>query len=1063
MIFKRSSGKSGKIKHYIVYRYIGLLSFIFLSFTLYGQSSTTIDSLQNLLANHQEEDTIKLNWLIELSKLHRETDPENGLRYGEKALALAEQLNQPKQNALAHYFIGQSHHHSDQYDKAMDYYGIAVAAFDALQMKQYLAYCYAQMSALHRLRGEYNEALSTIKKASEINQERNDLVALGYNLDNTGSLFNDLGNLDTAAYYFEQSLEIRKELKDTLALTESIVSMALIQMGHGNYDKALEYSYEALAYATQFKDTLNIGQSTYLIGTVKYYNFQFGEAINDLETALSMFEAVDEKFMITSAFIAIAGCHAELENFEGAILNLEKSLQIAEDFNYSSHLALILSNLAHSYGRLEQYSEALDYGNRALKLQEELNIPADILNSLQIIGDIYLKMGDDDQAIAYSNRALAMIEDESNYYNLAINHEIAYQAHQSKGDYEKAFDHLNNYMMAMDSLYNVEKSTEIANLTSVHDLKEQESENEVLRLNQELGKATIQRQNYLIIGAIVLILILAILAIIVYRSSVQRRKLSTHLATLNDQLNESNDKLKTLNDYRTRLFANINHDFRTPLTLIKGYTDQILANKDNYLTQTAESNLKNLRKNTSMLTQMTSEINNLLLLEEGRLELNWSEIHLLPMLKLIIQMFDSRVVQEGKILQLDTRIADNLMLKADKLYFKKILFNLISNALNHTQGGDAISVEVSIYQNGVLLAVSDTGEGIDPAHLPHIFDRFYQAPGQPYSNREGFGIGLSLVKELVTLHGGKITVESIKDQGTTFSLYLPLNLDQAIIEESDDSNQSSILMEPSDLSESSPNTYFPDQKENTILIVDDHEEIRSYIGSILNQDHNLIFAGHGQQALEVLSKHQVDLIITDLMMPWLDGFELIDQLSRDETLQNIPVLVVSARTSKIDKQKVLKAGVNDFITKPFDAEDLRKRVNNRIKDKANIKANAWQIIASDKDLTSNVEQSILKKIHQLIIDRIDDPNLTVEDVAHEINASRSKTFRLIKELTKQTPKAYIKDIRLAYVHELVKNRKIKNASEGARAVGMLNPTEFRQQYESKFGMAMFEDSPHTQV
>ncbi len=1020
----------------------------------FGQRNPEIDSLTNLLANHQAEDTIKLNWLVELSKLNREIAPDKGLKYGQQALALSKRLKNEEQKALAHYFIGQSYHHSDQYAKAMDYYGIAVAAFDALQMKQYLGYCYAQMSAVHRLRGEYDEALSTIKKASEINQERNDLVALGYNLDNTGSLFNDLGHLDTAAYYFEQSLEIRKELKDTLALTESIVSMALVQMGHGNYDKALEYSYEALAYATQFKDTLNIGQSTYLIGTVKYYNFQFEEAINDLETALLMFEAINEKFMITSAFIAIAGCHAELENFEDAISNLEKSLQIAEEFNYSSHLALILSNLAHSYGRLEQYPEALDYGNRALKLQEELNIPADILNSLQIIGDIYLKMGDDDEAIAYSNRALAMIEDESNYYNLAIIHEIAYQAHQSTGDYEKAFGHLNNYMMAMDSLYNVEKDTEIANLTSVHDLKEQESENEVLRLNQALDEATIRRQNYLIAGAVMVIVVLAILAFVVYRGLAQRRRMSVHLSELNDQLNQSNEKLKTLNDYRTRLFANINHDFRTPLTLIRGYTHQILQNKDNYLTQATETDLENLRRNTSILTQMTAEIQNLLLLEEGRLELKWSEIRLLPMLELIIKMFDSRAVQEKKTLELKTQIEDDLILNADKLYFKKILFNLISNAFRHTKIGDTITVAVSIRDSQLTLEVSDTGEGIDATHLPHIFDRFYQAPHQPYASQEGFGIGLSLVKELITLHGGEITVASEIGQGASFMLTLPFNLDKNVTSESFDLEDTELSPTLVSAPEQALNPYIPGNREKTILIVDDHEEIRSYIGSVLNEDYNLAFAGDGKQALQVLANTRIDLIITDLMMPWLDGFELIEELSASERFNNIPVVVVSARTAEIDKQVILQAGINDFITKPFEADDLRKRVSNRINDTENIKSNAWQIIANDKDLTSNVEQSIIKKINQLIIDRIDDPNLTVEDVANEINASRSKAFRLIKEITQKTPKAYIKEIRLAYVHELIKKKKIKNASEGARAVGMLNATEFKNQYEAKYGMVL---------
>lgn len=1033
-----------------------ILIFTFVYAPSNGQQVNEIDSLTNLLANHQKEDTLKLSWLVELSELNREIAPDKGLKYGQQALTLSKRLENEEQKALAHYFIGQSFHYSDQYELAISYYDTAVLAFETLEMKQYQAFCLAQMSAIHRLRGEYDEAMLTIKKASEINTKRNDLVALSYNLDNTGSLSNDLGQLDTALYYFEQSLEIRKELKDTLALTESIVSMAVVQMGYGNYDKALEYSYEALAYATQIKDTLNIGQSTYLIGTVKYYNFHFQEAINDLESALFMFEAINEKFMITSAFIAIAGCHAGLEDFEGAISNLEKSLQIAEEFNYTSHLAMILSHLAHSYGSMEQYPEALDYGNRALKLQEELNIPTDILGSLHILANIYLKMEDYDLAISYSNRALAMIEDESNYHDLAINHEIAYQAYQSTGDYEKAFGHLNNYMMAMDSLYYVEKDTEIANLTSTHDLKEQESENEVLRLSQELGQATIERQNYLIVGAIGVILILAILAIIVYRSYVQRRKMSANLASLNDQLNASNMKLQSLNDYRTRLFANINHDFRTPLTLIKGYTDQISTNEENYLTQSSESDLKNLQKNTSILTQMTTEIQNLLLLEEGNLELTWSEIRLSPMLKLIVNMFDSKVVQQKKTLKLMTEISEELVFHADKLYFKKILFNLISNSLKHTVHGDSITVTASNIGDQIVLQVTDTGEGIDESYLPHVFDRFYQAPQQPYASKEGFGIGLSLVKELVTLHGGQITVESKKGIGTTFGFSLPLNLDKTTTNETFHSADQEVLADLSVTSEQTMNSYIPNQKEKTVLIVDDHEEIRSYIGSILNQDYDLAFAGHGKQALEILSMNKIDLIITDLMMPWLDGFELVDQLSKNEQFKNIPVVVVSARTSEVDKKMILDAGVNDFIAKPFEADDLRKRIANRINDTESIKSNAWQIIANDKDLTSNLEQSIIKKINQLIIDRIDDPNLTVEDLASEINASRSKTFRLIKELTQKTPKAYIKDIRLEYVHELIKKGKIKNASEGARAIGMLNGTEFKNQYQAKFGFVAFE-------
>ena len=1022
----------------------------------HGQNSSQMDSLTNLLADHEEEDTLRLNLLVELAKLNGKTNPDEGLKFGKQALSLSRRLGREEQKALAHYFIGQSYDHSDQYELAMTYYDTAVLAFEALQMKQYLAYCLAKMSVLHRNQGEFEEAMAAVKKASEINKERDDRVALGYNLDNLGTISNDLGQLDQAMDYFEQSLAIRKELKDTVTICESMLSISLVLMGHGQYDEVLDYSYKVLTNARHLQDTLLMAESTYLIGSVKALNYEFTEAIEDMEHALIMFEAIDAEFMITAALTVIGGCLAQLEDFEGAVTNFKKALSIAEEFNFRTDEALIFSNLASCYGEMEQYNEALDYGNKALELQEELGIQTAVLASLHTIASIYLKMKDYDQAIIYSNRALSLVEDEKRFHDLGLIHEIAYQAYQEKGNYKKAFEHLNNYMVAEDSLYNVEKSTEIANLTSVHDLKEQESENEVLRLNKALDEATITRQNYLIWGAALVIVILAALAFVIYRGLIQRRKMSINLSELNDQLNQSNEKLKTLNDYRTRLFANINHDFRTPLTLIKGYTDQIVVNKDNYLTQSSESDLKNLQKNTSILTQMTAEIQNLLLLEEGKLELTWGEIRLLPMLELVVNMFDSKVVQQKKSLVLNTEINDDLVFNADKLYFKKILFNLISNAIKHTENGDSITVTSSIDMDQIVIRVIDTGKGIDANHLPFIFDRFYQVPGQPYASQEGFGIGLSLVKELVTLHGGQISVESKAGEGTTFNVSLPFNADKVTGNAKNDPENEEEFTTSTNVPEQALSSYIPGQKEKTILIVDDHEEIRSYIGSILNEDYNLAFAGHGKQALEMLSINKIDLIITDLMMPWLDGFELIEQLSKDEQLKNIPVVVVSARTTEIDKQMILDAGVNDFITKPFEANDLRKRVSNRVNDTESIKSNAWQIIANNKDLTSNVEQSIIKKMNQLIIDRIDDPNLSVEDVASEISASRSKAFRLIKELTQKTPKAYIKDIRLEYVHELIKNGKIKNASEGARAIGMLNGTEFKSQYQVKFGTVSFE-------
>ncbi len=1021
-----------------------------------GQDTNEIDSLTNLLENHQQEDTVKLNLLVDLSKYYVEMGSGNGLKFGIQAILLSEQLGQEKQHALAHYYVAFGYDYSAEYQLALNHYQKASPLLKELQMNEELAYCYSNISRLYRNRGEYDEAMAHIQKAREINEATNNLANLSDNLDKLGTLASELGQMNSAMDYYEQALELREQLKDSLAIAKTMLNIAAVFQGEGRDDDALDYAYKALSIFESARDTLYMAGALTFVGYIRMQYDDIDLAREHLNRALLMFKAIDNKVMVTKSLSTLAYTFFIEDDYEQALVYYKEALQTAEAFNFEADMAVILQYISSCYDQLEQYELALNYARRALEVHETLDNRSEVVGALIRVADVLVLMKTYDQAILYVNKAFSLLASDSRLHSKLSLNETAFMVHEGLGNYKEAYKYLSDYMVLNDSLNNVETSTEIANLTSVHDLKEQESENEVLRLNQELDEATIKRQNNLILGTVLVILFLTIFIFVVYRGLVQRRRMSAHLSELNDQLNESNEKLQTLNDYRTRLFANINHDFRTPLTLIKGYTDQIVKNEDNYLTQVSEGDLKKLQKNASLLTQMTGEIQNMLLLEEGKLELAWSEIHLLPMLRLIVNMFDSKMVQQDKELQLDYQINDDLVFHADKLYFKKIMFNLISNAIKHTGKGDTITVSCSVQEDQVFLQVSDTGEGIDATHLPHIFDRFYQAPGQPYTNQEGFGIGLSLVKELVTLHGGQITVESKKGEGTTFELSLPYNKDKVITDEADNAEEEQFLAELTGSTEESLSAYLPGQKEKTVLIVDDHEEIRSYIGSILNEDYNLAFASHGKQALEVLSMHKVDLIITDLMMPWLDGFELIEQLTKNEQFQNIPVVVVSARTTEIDKQKVLKAGVNDFITKPFEADDLRKRVSNRINDTESIRSNAWQIIANDKDLTSNVEQSILKKINQLVIDRIDDPNLTVEDIANEISASRRKTQNLVKKITQQTPKAYIKDIRLNYIHELIKKGRVKNATEGARSIGMLNGTEFKNQYQAKFGQLSFE-------
>ncbi|MCE7996780.1 MAG: response regulator [Roseivirga sp.] len=1021
------------------------ISLLSSSYCLSAQQSVA-DSLTHLLSTHQEEDTVKLNLLIGLARHYVEMGSDQGLKFGKQAILLSEQLGQEKQKALAYYYVAFGYDYSGEYEWALESYQTASSLLESLQMNLELVYCYSSMSRLYRNKGDYDQAMLHIKKARDINEAREDLVNLSDNLDKIGTLASEMGQMDNAMDYYQQALALREQLNDSLAIAKTMLNIASVFQAKGRDDDALDYAYKALRNFESAKDTLYMAGALSSIGYIRMQYDDIDLAREHLNRSLLLFKAIDNKIMVVKGLTTLAYTYIIDDDYKQAILYYEEALKIAEDFNFEADAATIVQYMSACYAELEQYDLALQYAKRALHAHEALDNTREVVATLNSVADVLVLMKTYDQAISYVDKALTLLESDNRLMLKISLNETAFMAHEGAGNYKKAYEYLSTYMALNDSLNSVETRTEIANLISVHDLKEQESENEVLRLNQELDEATIKRQNNLIIGTILVIVVLVVFTFIVYRGLLQRRRMSADLSRLNEQL-------KTLNDYRTRLFANINHDFRTPLTLIKGYADQIVGNGDNYLTGASEGDLKNLRHNTLLLTQMTTEIQNLLLLEEGKLELSWNEIQLLPTLRVIVNMFDSKMVQQKKKLSLTAEIEEDLVFHADQLHFKKMLFNLISNAIKHTSEGDSISVTLSLLNGQVNVQVSDTGEGIDADHLPHIFDRFYQAPGRDYKSVEGFGIGLALVKELTELHGGSINAESEPGKGTTFTLLLPLNLDKPTVAPKEEAAiippvQAVPVKKPAAGEATSDKKY-------RLLVVDDHDEIRHYISGVLEKAYTVRQAAHGREALEILENEKVDLIITDLMMPWLDGFELIEEVRQSEKWQHIPVMVVSARTTEQDKMKVLDAGVNDFIAKPFDLDELTKKVENHIGALDTARKNIWQAVAENKNLKSNLEQNILKKINQLIIERIEDPQLKVEDIAEEICASQRKTFNLLKSLTGQSPGVYIKNIRLDYVHQLIVSGKLVNATEAARAIGMKNGTEFKKQYINKFGVEPF--------
>ncbi|MEP3389170.1 MAG: response regulator, partial [Reichenbachiella sp.] len=238
----------------------------------------------------------------------------------------------------------------------------------------------------------------------------------------------------------------------------------------------------------------------------------------------------------------------------------------------------------------------------------------------------------------------------------------------------------------------------------------------------------------------------------------------------------------------------------------------------------------------------------------------------------------------------------------------------------------------------------------------------------------------------------------------------------------------------------------------TILVVEDHPEVRAYITDVIETSYQVIHAPNGLKALRMLETESVDLIITDLMMPWLDGFELLERLKEDEKYRKIPVLVLSARTSEEDKSRVLSQGVNDFLCKPFKPNELLQRVENLLNMKAtwnNSDPNA--LVINNTETLADVEKSILNKVEQLIFDKIDDPHLSIGYLADQIAMSERNFYRMIKRLTDATPLELIKELRLQMAHKILNEKTVSNSSEVAKQIGINNVTHFNTQFKKRFG------------
>ncbi|NND07917.1 MAG: response regulator [Saprospiraceae bacterium] len=511
---------------------------------------------------------------------------------------------------------------------------------------------------------------------------------------------------------------------------------------------------------------------------------------------------------------------------------------------------------------------------------------------------------------------------------------------------------------------------------------------------------------------------------------------------LNGKLLESERKrIEELEKFKSGLYTNLTHEFRTPLTVIRGMIDQAREDLSNNNPEDFDESLEILSRNSNELLNLINQMLDLAKLESKSLVMHPEQMDLVNFVQSVVMTYQPYAERKNIVLSVHCDI-DYIEMDLDEDRMLSIIQNLISNAIKFTPEGGQVTVR--IVKRGlkeVSLIVEDSGIGISGEHLPLIFDRFYQVESVEVNIGRGTGIGLALTRELVEIMGGSIQVDSQVGLGSQFEILLPItrNAPKKVEERS-----KKILKHPGDITTGS-------SAKPLLLIVEDHQDVQKYLATILSESYTIEQAYDGLEGYQKALSMIPDMILSDIMMPKMDGTAMIQRLKEDPRTDHIPIIALTAKADKKDKLDGIRKGADAYITKPFEKEELLVRIKALldIRKKLHEKYRQFALLGH-KDLDGK-EGNFIININKVIEMNLLNQNFGVEDLAHGVHMSRMQLHRKLKAIANRSASNYIRSFRLNKAKTLLKDL-ANNISDVAYDVGFGDPNYFSKSFHKEFGI-----------
>ena len=949
------------------------LLFLVIPFVCLGQYEKEIDSLNKIIKS-KTTNIKKADAYRSLVEFYFNLDFDKAQKSIDELSALNKNNSCLECDAMADFLQGHYYNYSTgDNKKAMAYYEKSIQkAFDIPYDDLYLT-----------VNAHYIQSLMNLKEYEKTEQKLNDIFNFykkGTTTDYIDSFYYLTGVLNHQKGFYTIALEnfikadklyVKNKVNDPPLRISYIDRISMLYTDIKNYPKAREYNDLAIKLSKETNDLFSLINVYYHRGVSEYKAREYNEALSFLEKGYAVCIQTKNTAYQSAFALYLSRTNLELNNLPNAIKFNKEAM---DGFTSQKNIALLTwsyDNQAKIYLRQNKYAEAK-----------------------KLIDECKLNMKDRQDSPDY----LLILGTEISYLKKTNNLSKAIEIINKKDSLETILDKKNN-------------SNTLNELGIKYDSEKKEQQIKLLSTQNELA----QKQKYIYISLLGLLVLIGGSLFYAYRNKIKTAQ-----------------KLNELNELKSRFFANISHEFRTPLTLIKSPVQSLQSE----ITDDNQKNKLNLIDiNSTRMLQLVDQLLELSKIDSGNLKLILKDGNISSFLTSIIEPFQFQSKEKG------IHFTSNIQKAAennsfDKDVIEKIVTNLVSNAFKYAPEKETISFTSSLENSILQLKVSNTGSDVKKEDLPKLFERFYQKN----ETQQGVGIGLALVKELVDLYQGTITT-SVENGTLSFVVNLPLGA----------ANENAVVIPAKVSTPISENSIDKETELPILLVVDDNAEIRSILKDLFRNDYQILEAQDGEEALQLAQNQIPDCIISDVMMPKMDGFEFTKAIKNNELTSFIPVVLLTAKTSDEAHLEGLKSTADAFLTKPFNNEIVKATVQQLISERKKLHARySQELVLRPVDIVINsAEEKFIERLQAILDKNISNSEYTAEDFATEIGMSRMQLHRKLKSLLGVSATEFLRNERLKVGAELLKKGN-GNISEIAYSVGFSDVSYFSKCFKEMY-------------